>query len=71
MSQRPEETAELKRLMEALPDAIKRARKILQQSGPSTRLEAADAEVSRLIARIDQILNHNHDHALVPEGSKT
>ena len=66
MSQRlvssAEETAELNRLSDALAVAIQRAREILRETDmTSPAYRAADAEVSRILARINQMTNGKRD----------
>jgi hypothetical protein len=62
---RPEETAELNRLLEALPVAVACARELLQKTSihDCTYL-AADAEVAKMLARINALMNPTHpdDH---------
>ena len=53
-----DEAAELQRLFDALPVAIKHARRLFHDlSVESTAYIEADAEVARLIARINMLLN--------------
>jgi hypothetical protein len=53
-----DDTAELKRLFDALPDALKVASTLLHETSTSSpAYVAADAEVARIISRIDTLLN--------------
>jgi len=59
-----DEAAECNRLFDALPIAIMRARGLLQQSSvhdPTYR--EADTEVSKILARVSELLNRTHSDA--------
>jgi hypothetical protein len=64
----PEEAAELNRLLDALPAAITIAGRLLQQvSVRDPTYLAAGAEVSKILARIHELMNRRHSD---PDGRK-
>lgn len=53
-----EDAAELNKLFDALPDAIQRASKALEELGVTDECYLmADADVEQILARIDELMN--------------
>jgi hypothetical protein len=62
----PEAAAELSRLLDALPPAVKRASSLLQRSSIyDSEYLAADAEVAKLLTRINELMQiaYSSQHA--------
>jgi hypothetical protein len=62
----PEEAAELNSMLDALPAAITLAGDLLRQlSIHDPKYLAADAEVSRILTRINELMNQKHADASI------
>jgi hypothetical protein len=71
-SEDAEEAGELSRLLNALPAAVKRASELLRNSSVhEPAYLAADAEVSKTLARISELMNRKSGETNAPSQSPT